>query len=115
MDGLMKSVIVMLSLALIVGSAFQGWESERLKSDLIGTMMVEREGAWKFHNRSHIKELLIHDKREDAQHRVYSITVTLQDPRVPGVYKAEADVTYNRVGSGWEIEGVGLKSLTKIE
>jgi hypothetical protein len=26
MEGLMKAVIVMLSLALIVGYAFQGWE-----------------------------------------------------------------------------------------
>ncbi len=115
MEGLMKAVIVMLSLALIVGYAFQGWEGEQLRSDLIGRMLGERETGWIFQSRSQIKELLINDKKEDEQHRIYSITLTLQDPKVPGVYKAEADVTYNRVGSGWKIEHVGLKSLKKIE
>jgi hypothetical protein len=42
MEGLMKAVIVMLSLALIVGYAFQGWEGEQLKSDLIGRMLGQR-------------------------------------------------------------------------
>lgn len=111
MDGLMKWVIVLLSLALLVGSAFQGWENEQLKNDLIGALVGEGVSG----SRSHIKELLINDKREDGQHRIYSITVTLKDPRVPGVYEAEADVTYTKVDSRWEVEGVGLKSLEKIE
>ena len=115
MEGLMKAVIVILSFALIVGYAFQGWEGERIKSDLIGRMLGERETGLIFQSRSQIKELLINDKREDEQQRVYSITLTLQDPRVPGLYKAEADVTYTKVDSRWEVEDVGLKSLIKVE
>ncbi|MFQ5804674.1 MAG: hypothetical protein ACE5JQ_17430 [Candidatus Methylomirabilales bacterium] len=107
----MKSVIVMLSLALLVGSAFQGWEDEQLENDLIGALVGEGVSG----SRSHVKELLITNKREDGQHRIYSVTVTLQDPRVPEVYEAEADVTYTKVDSRWEVEGVGLKSLTKVE
>ena len=107
MEGLMKWVIVMLSLAVIVGSAFQGWEGERLKSDLVNML--------KFHSPAQIKELLINDKREDGRQRIYSITLTLQDPSVPGMYEAEADVVYNKVGSEWEIGDVGLRSLRKVE
>lgn len=107
MEGLMKWVIVVLSLAVIVGSAFQGLEGERLKSDLIGTQQ--------FHSPSQIKELLINDKREDGRQRVYSVTLTLQEPGAPGVYKAEAEVIYDKVGSEWEIRDVGFTSLKKIE
>ena len=107
MEGLIKWLIVMLSLAMIVGSAFQGWEGEQLRSDLVGSL--------KFQSPSHITELFIHDKREDARQRVYSVTFTMQDPSVPGAYTGEADVIYNKVGSEWEIGDVGLKSLQKIE
>lgn len=107
MEGLIKWLIVMLSLAMIVGSAFQGWEGEQLRSDLVGSL--------KFQSSSHITELFIHDKREDARQRIYSVTFTMQDPNVPEAYKAAADVIYNKVGSEWEIGDVGLKSLKKIE
>ncbi|MFQ5847212.1 MAG: hypothetical protein ACE5IQ_05985 [Candidatus Methylomirabilales bacterium] len=111
----MKAVIVMLSLAIIVGSAVQGSEIDRLKSDLIGRTMGGREKGWKFQSPSQIRTLIINDTWRDVHRRVYVITVTLQDPAVPGAYRAEAEVTYERVDSRWDLRGVGLRSLVKIE
>lgn len=107
MEGLMKWLIMMLSLTMIVGSAFQGWEGEQVKSDLAGLL--------KFQSPSHITEFFINDKREDTRQRVYSVTFTMQDPKAAAAYKAEADMIYNKVGSAWEIGDVGLKSFEKIE
>jgi hypothetical protein len=70
--------------------------------------------ALKLHSASQITELLVNDKRESARERLYSITVTLQDPSGPGIYKAEADVTYAKADSGWKIAEVDLRSFIRV-
>ncbi len=109
------AVIFALSLTLIFGYSSQAFEVERIKSDLIGKVMGGREKGWKFQSLDQIKELVITDRKEEARKRVYSLDLKLQDPRVPGVYKAKADVLYERVDSRWELKVVGLKYLMKVE
>lgn len=115
MKSFIKLLIALSSLPLVFGFAFQATEVEQMKSDLIGKVMGGREKAWKFQSVAQIKELAINNKQESAQQRVYSITLKLQDSRVPGAYKAEAEVTYEKADSKWEIKVVGLRSLVKIE
>ena len=70
---------------------------------------------WKFQSPDQIKELVINDKKEEAQQRIYAITLKLQDARVPKACKADAVVTYEKIDSAWKIKGVGLKSIMRIE
>lgn len=126
MKSMAPALIVALSITLIAGLAVQapaaermkpaiGSELERMKSALVGKVMGGREKCWKFESVSQIKELLIRNKKEQARKRLYSVTLTLQDARVPGLYRAEAEITYEKVDSEWEIRVVGLKSLRKME
>ncbi len=46
-------------------------EVDQLKSDLVGQIMGGREKCWKFQSIDQIKELVIKNKTEDAQKRVY--------------------------------------------
>jgi hypothetical protein len=77
--------------------------------------MGGREKGWKFQSTEQIKELTVKEKKEEATKRIYTITLKLQDSRAPGVYQAEAEVTYEPVDSKLEIRLVGLKSLKKLE
>lgn len=115
----MKSIIIgmtiVMSLVYLPGSALPASEVEQMKSDLMGQNMGGREKGWKFQSPDQIKELVIIDKKEDAQKRVYDVTMKLQDPRSPGMYQAEAVVTYEKVDSAWKVKVVGLKSMMKIQ
>ncbi len=115
MKKLIVSIIFGLALFFVFGQTFSASEAEQMKFDLIGKTMGGRDKGWKFQSSEQIKELVINDKMEEPQRRVYSITLKLQDPRVPGVYKAEALVTYERTEAKWEIKVVGLKSLVRME
>ncbi len=126
MRRLMQSLIFSVSMQFIFGLTFPcsaaeltkpalSPEAEQMKSDLVGHVMGGREKSWKFESVSQIKELVINKRKEEPKKRVYSVTLTLHDSQVPSVYKAEAEVTYEQVGSKWEVKVVGLKSITKIE
>ena len=109
-----ESLILILSLPSTLGFAIQASETEQMKSDLIGKVMGGREKGWKFQSVAQIKELVINNKKESGQQRIYSVTLKLQDVRVPGAYKAEAEVIYEKTDSKWEIKAVGLKSFMRI-
>lgn len=126
MKRLTQSLIFVLSIQFIFGLTLQGrgaeqtkptldTEVEQMKSDLVGKVMGGREKSWKFESVSQIMDLVINKKKEGPHQRVYSVTMTLHDSRVPGVYKADAEMTYEKVDSQWELKVVGLKSMTKIE
>src|SRR5437660_2348360 len=93
-----------------LAAATQASEVDQLKSDLIGQCMGGREKCWKFQSVDQIKELVIKNKTEDAQKRVYTISLKLQAATGSGRYAAEARVEYARVGTGWKIKQVGLLS-----
>ncbi len=123
---LMQSLIFAISMQFIFGLILHGYadeqikpvlgsETEQMKSDLVGRVMGGREKSWKFESVSQIKELVINKRKEEPKKRVYSVTLTLHDSRVPSVYKAEAEMTYEKVDSKWELKVVGLKSITKID
>jgi hypothetical protein len=111
------SILALIIVPVAIGFTYaeQPSEASQCKSDLIGQTMGGREKCWKFQSANQIKELVIQNKREDAQKRVYSISLILQDPRVPGKYKAEAQLVYEKVDRQWKIKHVGLISLVKIE
>ena len=90
-------------------------ESDQLKSDLVGQCMGGREKCWKFQSTDQIKELVIKNKNEDAQKRVYTIALKLQAANSAGKYAAEARVEYARTKTGWNIKQVGLLSMKKID
>jgi hypothetical protein len=107
--------LALLTVGIGLTNAQQPAEVDQLKSDLIGQTMGGREKSWAFQSVDQIKELVILNRGEDEQNRVYSITLVLQDPRVPGKYKAEAQVVYEKVDTQSKIKSVGLVSLIKIE
>src|SRR5574342_1173292 len=103
MRSVVPAFIVAFSLSLITGATLNASAAERMKPDiasevermksaLVGKVMGGREKCWKFESVSQIKELVIRNSKEQAQERVYSVALTLQDARVPGVYKAEAEI-----------------------
>lgn len=115
MKSFIKLFIPIFALPLCLALAAPVSEVEQMKSDLMGKTMGGREKGWKFQSPSQIKSLVINKKTESAQQRVYVITLKLQDERVPGVYQAEAVVTYEKKESTWAIKVVGLKSFVKLE
>jgi len=114
----MKRVIVVFAIVIIVGAlAFPAElsEVEQLKADLIGQTMGGREKSWKFQSPEQIKELVIKTKTEDAQKRVYAISLKLQATNSTAKYQAEARVEYAKAAEAFKIKHVGLLSLSKIE
>ena len=99
----------------IIALGAQASEVDQLKSDLIGQCMGGREKCWKFQSRDQIKELVIKNKTEDSQKRVYTIALQLQAGPTSGRYAAEARVEYTKAGAGWKIKQVGLLSMAKVE
>src|SRR5438093_11261740 len=108
---LLMTVVAAGALAL----SLQASQTDQLKSDLIGQCMGGREKCWKFQSRDQIKELVIKNKTEDSQKRVYTIALQLQAGPTSGRYAAEARVEYTKAGAGWKIKQVGLLSLAKVE
>jgi hypothetical protein len=102
---------------LVAGLAFaaHATEVDDLKADLIGQTMGGREKSWKFQSLDQIKELVIKNKREDSEKRVYMIALQLQAAKSSGKYAAEARVEYAKAAAGWKIKHVGLLSLAKVE
>ncbi len=90
-------------------------EVDQLKSDLVGQIMGGREKCWKFQSIDQIKELVIKNKTEDAQKRVYTLALQLQAATAPGKYAADARVEYVKAGASWKIKQVGLLSLRKVD
>jgi hypothetical protein len=113
----MKLLSLLITMALAGGLALplRAAEADQLKSDLVGQCMGGRERCWKFQSVDQIKELVIKNKTEDAQKRVYTITLQLQAGNATGKYSAEARVEYTKTKAGWTIKHVGLMSLKKIE
>src|SRR5438874_11853077 len=113
----MKTITLLWTMVVVgsLAAATQASEVEQLKSDLIGQCMGGREKCWKFQAVDQIKELVIKNKTEDAQKRVYIISLKLQATAGSGKYTGEARVEYTRARTGWKIKQVGLLSLAKIE
>jgi len=110
----MKPILLMfLALTLVLGAAAA--EVDQLKSDLIGQSMGGREKCWKFQSVDQIKELVIKQKTENAQKRVYTVALQLQASKASGKYAAEARVVYTKTDAGWKLKDVGLLSLQKME
>src|SRR5205823_11077590 len=109
------SFLRMVLAASAFAIALQASEVDQLKSDLIGQCMGGREKCWKFQSRDQIKELVIKNKTEDSQKRVYTVALQLQAGPTSGRYAAEARVEYTKAGAGWKIKQVGLLSLAKVE
>ena len=111
MKHLLMTIIAAGALALSVQAA----EVDQLKADLVGRTMGGREKCWKFQSLDQIKELVIKNKTEDANKRVYTIALKLEASKACGKYAAEARVEYVKAASIWKIKQVGLLSLAKIE
>ncbi len=108
------TMIFMTGALAVATPANDSVEASRLKSDLIGQTMGGREGCWKFQSPDQIKELTIKDKTEEAQQRIYTITLQLQARKGGAKYTADARVTYAKTGEAWKIQSVGLLSLKKM-
>ena len=109
------SVFMMIAVAGRLVLPMQAAESDELKSDLVGQCMGGREKCWKFQSVDQIKKLVIKNKTEEAQKRVYNIALELQAANATGKYAAEARVEYTKTGSVWKVKQVGLLSLKKID
>ena len=113
----MKFISLFMTIAVAGGLALpmQAAEADQLKSDLVGQCMGGREKCWKFQSADQIKKLVITNKTEDAQKRVYTLALELQAANATGKYAAEARVEYTKTGSVWKVKQVGLLSMKKIE
>src|SRR2546430_11907224 len=113
----MKMITLLWTMAVAgsLAAATQASEVDQLKSDLVGQCMGGREKCWKFQSVHQIKKLVIKNKTEEAQKRVYTLALELQAANDTGKYAAEARVEYTKTGTVWKIKQVGLLSLKKIE
>lgn len=108
---LWMTMMLMGALALSLPAS----EVDQLKSDLVGQSMGGREKCWKFQSIDQIKELVIKNKTEVAQKRVYTLALQLQAANARGKYAADARVEYVKAGASWKIRQVGLLSLRKVD
>src|SRR5207249_1562089 len=109
----LNSLLTTIVLAGWLAMPVQASEADQLKSDLVGQCMGGREKCWKFQSLDQIKELVVKDKTEDSQKRVYTVALQLQAAKGSGKYAAEARVEYVRTAAGWKVKQVGLLSLKK--
>jgi hypothetical protein len=107
--------LITIALACVMGLTVGAAEADQLKGDLIGQTMGGREKTWHFRSPDQIKELVVKNRIEDQQRRVYSISLLLQATNGGDKYAADAKVEYWKAASGWKIDHVGLLSLKKIE
>src|SRR6266542_2464529 len=109
------SLLTTITVAGWLALPMQAAEADQLKSDLVGQCMGGREKCWKFQSADQIKKLVIKNKTEDAQKRVYTLALELQAATAPGKYAADARVEYVKAGASWKIKQVGLLSLRKVD
>src|SRR5437588_7976840 len=107
----MMTLLWTMVLAGSLAAATQASEVDQLKTDLVGQCMGGREKCWKFQSVDQIKDLVVKDKSEDSQKRVYSVALKLQAGKGSGKYAAEARVEYTKLAAGWKIKQVGLLSI----
>src|SRR5207245_9619292 len=103
MDRTMKFISLLATIAVAgwLALPMQAAEPDQLKSDLVGQCMGGREKCWKFQSADQIKELVIKNKTEDAQKRLYTVALQLQAANSTAKYAAEARVEYTKTGSVW--------------
>jgi hypothetical protein len=106
---------VSVVLAAVLTCSGQASELEQIKSDLTGQCMGGREKCWKFRSPEHIKELVIKQRTEDSQKRVYIVKLRLEADKACGKYAADARVEYTKSATSWKIKQVGLLSLAKLQ
>jgi|SRR3954468_16777183 len=111
----MKKLYCVIVMAGALALSLAGSEVDQLKNDLVGQTMGGREKSWKFQSADQIKELVIKNKAESGQKRVYTIGLQLEAAPSTGRYTAEARVEYEKAVTGWKIKHVGLLSLRKLE
>src|SRR5216117_2323254 len=104
----MKRCVLLITIvaAVALGPGLRASEREQLRSDLVGQSMGGREKSWRFQAVDQIKELAIKDKREDAQTRVYIVSLRLAAANGGGSYAAEARIQYANGATGWRIKHV---------
>ena len=115
----MKRIFCLIATLAISARVFsaQPPELDQLKADLIGQSMGGREKCWKFQSPDQIKSLVIKNKSEDSQKRVYTLTLVLQANHSSEIYLAEARVEYSKdtkAAARWKIHHVGLLSISKV-
>jgi len=115
MERLMESVIAMMFVALIAGSVAQGSEAEMIKADLVGHRLGRGEKSWKVESTEQIRQLAVRNRHDTARQRIYLVSLILRHPTLSTVYRAEAEVTYVNGDAGWEMRGVDVKSLVRVE
>ncbi len=113
----MKAIVLITTVLLAGWLALpaQAAETDQVKSDLVGQCMGGREKCWRFQSTDQIQQLVIKNKTEDAQKRVYTIALVLQAAHSKSKYAAEARVEYVKAGTVWKIKQVGLLSMKKLE
>lgn len=114
----MTALIGILTL-LYLGTSASGEQSAsreaQIESDLVGHVMGGREQGWKFQSVSQVKNLTVDDTEESAIKRIVTVTMRLEDPRVPGAYEAKARLMYEKEGGNWKLDTVGLLSMRRLE
>jgi hypothetical protein len=101
--------------AMAAAWPLRAMDADQMKSELVGQCMGGREKCWRFRSRDQIKDLVIKNQAEEAQKRVYTVDLKLQDAHATARYSAQARVEYVKAGNTWKIKQVGLLSLRKIE
>jgi hypothetical protein len=86
-------------------------EEDQLRSDLIGQTIGGREKCWKFQSVEQIRELVIQNKNEDSQKRVYTLSLRLQATKSSKPYEAEVRVEYTNSPAGWKMKQAGLLKI----
>jgi hypothetical protein len=109
------SLLTTIAVTAWLALPMQAAEADQLKSDLVGQCMGGREKCWRFQSADQIKELVIKNKTQDAQKRVYVLALKLQAANANEKYAAEARVEYRKTGAAWTIKQVGLLSMKKVE
>src|SRR5262249_336704 len=111
----MKHLFCLFTLIVALARPTLAAETDQLRSDLVGHGMGGREKSWKFQSVDQIKELVVKNKVEEAQKRVYTVALTLQAAKDSAKYSAEARIEYAKGSAGWQIKQVGLLSLRKVD
>lgn len=109
-------LVVALMFGALCGSPYHAGKSDKklikqLQADLVGHTMGGREKCWAFQSVKQIRGLEIDERREEADVRVYDVTLELCDDPARGAFNARARMTYERKGSRWKLKTVGLLSL----
>ena len=114
----MRSLLILLlvsALTAVPGEAANKNKKEikQLQADLLGHSMGGREKCWAFQTPKQIQRLVIDDRRDVGNLRLYDVSLTLSDQRCGDVFDAKARLTYEKVRSRWELRTVGLLSLER--